>query len=270
MVTFNNSGTDQRIPLHKLTLYNTAPDWISVILSLTPRLYSHAKGTLKILNPPPKEDPHGSINPVEARAHADLLDRIMTMIEEQVEKKDTADLLERAFNDVKEGLTNLTPTMQLADQSTVMRAVRDKCFNVLLPRSNELDQLLEEIIPNEDIPGASDVIRAAKQGGDMSEADQKIVAELFESLEIVHDQMATACSLLRRLSRTLRPDQLMTIIRASIRPLIQLKALTTIDTEAVPKKPPELPEDQSERVQIMLIPDPMTPLLKKEKVNSST
>ena len=89
----------------------------SIILSLKPkspslciqkkkrRLNSHAKSTLKILNPPPEEDPHGSINPVEARAHADLLDRIMTMIKEQVERKDTADLLERAINDVKEGLT---------------------------------------------------------------------------------------------------------------------------------------------------------------------
>ena len=253
-----------------------------VILSLKPkspscfiqkkkkkRLNSHAKSTLKNLNPPPQEDPHGSINPVEARAQADSLDKIMTMIEEQVERKDTADLLERAINDVKEALTNLTPSMQLADQSTVMRAVRDKCFNVLLPRSDELDQILEEIIPNEDIPNAPDVIRAAQQGGDMSEADQQIIAEIFESLEIAHDQIATACGLLGRLSRMMRPDQLMTVIRASIRPLIQLKALTPLDTETTPKKPPELPDDQSDRVKMMLVPDPMAPLLKKEKTNSS-
>ena len=45
------------------------------------------------------------------------------MIGEQVEKKDTADLLEEAPNDIKESLTNLTPTMQLADPSTVIRAM---------------------------------------------------------------------------------------------------------------------------------------------------
>ena len=61
----------------------------------------------------------------------------------------------------------------------------------------------------------------------------------------------------------------MTVIRASIRPLIQLKALTPIDTETTPKKPPELPNDQSDRVKMMLVPDPMAPLLKKEKTNSS-
>ena len=117
---------------------------------------------------------------------------------------------------------------------------------------------------------APDVIRAAQQGGDMSEADQKVVAEIFESLEIAHDQIATACGLLGRLSRTMRPDQLMTVIRASIRPLIQLKALTPLDTETTPKKPPKLPNDQSDRVKMMLVPDPMAPLLRKEKANSPT
>ena len=207
---------------------------------------------------------------MEARGHADALDRLMSTIEKQVEKKDTADLLERAISNVKEALSNLTPSMQLADQSTVMRAVRDKCFNVLLPRSDELDQLLEEIIPNVDIPNAPDVIQAAQQGGDLSEADQKIIAEIFESLEIAHDQIATACGLLGRLSRMMRPDQLMTVIRASIRSLIQLKAITPLDTETTPKKPPELPDDQSDRVKMMLVPDPMAPLLRKEKPNSST
>ena len=105
----------------------------------------------------------------------------MATIEKQVEKEDTADLLESAIGDVKETLSNLRPSMQLADQSTIMRAIRDKCFNVLLPRSDELDQLLEEIIPNVDIPNAPDIIQAAQQGGDMSEVDQKVVPEIFES-----------------------------------------------------------------------------------------
>ena len=66
--------------------------------------------------------------------------------------------------------------------------------------------------------------------GEISKDDQKIVAELFSNLEVAHDHMATACGLLSRLSRTLKPDQLFTIIKASIRPLIQLKALATLET----------------------------------------
>ena len=61
----------------------------------------------------------------------------------------------------------------------------------------------------------------------MSKEDKRIVAELFSNLEVAHDHMATACGLLSRLSRTLDPPQLLTIIHASIRPLIQLKEINT-------------------------------------------
>ena len=58
------------------------------------------------------------------------------------------DLLDTVLSNMKEILANLTPTMQLADTSTVLRAIRDKNFNVLLPRSGTLDQTLEEILPS--------------------------------------------------------------------------------------------------------------------------
>ena len=146
--------------------------------------------------------------------------------------------------------------MQLADISTVSRAIRDKNYNVVLPKSDTLDQILEEMIPSEDILDAPEVLRAAQEEGKISKEDQKVVAELFSSLEVAHNHMATTCGLLSRLSRTLKPEQLLTIIKASIRPLIQLNALTTLETSSTPKKPQELPDEQLERVKMMLTLDP--------------
>ena len=123
---------------------------------------------------------------------------------------------------------------------------------------------MEEIIPSEDIPEAPEVLKVAQEEGKMSQEDQKVVAELFSSLEVAHDHLATTCGLLSRLSRTLNPEQLLTIIRASIRPLIQLNALTTLETSSKPKKPQELPDEQFERVRVMLTPDPRATLLQKE------
>ena len=160
--------------------------------------------------------------------------------------------------------------MQLADISMVTRAIWDKCFNVLLPRSEEIDQVLEEILLNEEMPSASEVLRSAQRGEAMTEANQRVVAELFESLETTHDQLVTACRLLGRLLRTLNPDQLMIIIKASIRPLIQLNTLARLDTATTANKPSELPEEQTEHVKLMLAPDLGASLLKKEKVNSAT
>ena len=105
---------------------------------------------------------------------------------------------------------------------------------------------MEEILPNEDIPGAPEVLRVVQEGGKISKEDQKVVAELFGSLKVAHNHMATACGLLSRLSRILKPEQLLTIIKASIRPLIQLNALTTLETMSTSKKPQELPDEQPE------------------------
>ena len=107
-----------------------------------------------------------------------------------------------------------------------------------------MDQILEEILPSKDIPGAPEVLRVAQEGGKISKEDQKVVAELFGSLEVAHDHMATVCRLLSRLSRTLKPEQLLMIIKASIRPLIQLNTLTTLETSSTSKKPQELPDEQ--------------------------
>ena len=215
------------------------------------------------------EEPHGYINPAEAKAHVDALEGLMTKIKKKVGKQETTDLLDEVLVGVKEVLSNLTPSMQLADTCTVSRAIRDKNFNTLLPRSDALEETLQEIMPNEELPEASEVIRTVQMREEMSKDDQKIVAELFSNLEVAHNHMATACRLLSRLSRTLNPPQLLTIIQPSIRPLIQLKMLTPLETTTTPENALELPDEQEERVKLMLTPDPQAPLLRTVKRDSS-
>ena len=100
--------------------------------------------------------------------------------------------------------------------------------------------------------------------------DQELIAELFDSLETVHDQLAMANGLIGRLAHTLKPNQLMLVLKASIRPLIQLRTAAGVDIEATTSRPKELPKKQAERIEILITPDPNTPQLKKEKVNSPT
>ena len=48
------------------------------------------------------------------------------------------------------------------------------------------------------------------------ENEKRLLAELFDALEVVHEQLAVACSTLGRLSRTLKSEQLLVFIKASI------------------------------------------------------
>ena len=107
------------------------------------------------------------------------------------------------------------------------------------------------------------------QGADtLSKTDQVLIAELFDSLETAHDQLATASGLLGRLSCMLKPPQLILVLKASIRPLIQLRTAAGIELESFTGAPAELPDDQDKRIEIMMFPDQNAPLLKKENINS--
>ena len=82
---------------------------------------------------------------------------------------------------------------------------------------------------------------------------------------MAHDQLAMASGLIGRLAHTLKPNQLMLVLKASIRPLIQLRTAAGVDIEATTSEPKELPEGQAERIEILITPDPNTPQLKRKR-----
>ena len=61
------------------------------------------------------------------------------------------------------------------------------------------ENLLEELLPSSEMPPASKVVQKIQEEDVMTETDKGLIAELFDALEIAHDQLATACSLLGRL-----------------------------------------------------------------------
>ena len=95
-----------------------------------------------------------------------------------------------------------------------------------------------------------------------------MIRELFDSLETAHSELALACSALSHLSGTLKSRQLMTILEASTRPLIQIKTTSAFKLPGVPDKVSELPDDPEERVELLMMPNPTANTLKDERVNS--
>ena len=169
---------------------------------------------------------------------------------------------------MKTRLVATFPSLDTADINIIINAVKDKEFKVLLPQTEETEALLEELLPESEIPPAADVARAVREIDTLSGEDQELIAELFDTLEAVHDQLATVSGLIGRLARKLKPNQLTLVLKSSIRPLIQLRSTAGVDMEATTSKPMELPEKQAERIEMLITPDPNTPQFKKEKINS--
>ena len=96
------------------------------------------------------------------------------------------------------------------------------------PQSEEVEGLLEEIIPSDDIASGSSVIRSMADETILSDEDRELIKELFETLETAYNHIGRACRLIGALSRTLNSDQLFTILKESIRPIIQVNALPNL------------------------------------------
>ena len=103
-------------------------------------------------------DLHGAINPVETKSHTDALDQIMKMIQERMDTDNTKDIAEISIERIKVTLASMLLMMQDANMATVIKAMKDHSFKVLLPRTNKVEQLLEEILPIEEVPHAAGIV----------------------------------------------------------------------------------------------------------------
>ena len=218
-------------------------------------------------------DEYGSsavTNPEEAKDHITDLEALMRNMKEKIEAGDMTDLLKQTLENMKTRLVATFSSLDTADINIIINAVKDKEFKVLLPHTEDTEDLLEELLPSSEMPSASNVVRAVKEVDTLSGSNQKLIAELFDTLETVHDQLAMASSLIGRLARSLKPNQLMLVLKSSIRPLIQLRTAAGADIEATTSRPTELPKKQAKRIEILITPDPNAPQFRKEKINSPT
>ena len=168
-------------------------------------------------------------------------------------------------------MVDLTPQMSEANIDVIWKSIKDPTCLAWRPVIKETERALDEMMPPDDIMPGKVVSEQAEQKGPLTEERRRLLAELFDNLEVVHDALAQTCSIMARLSRSLNLSQLELVLRASIRPLVQLNALGGLfDKPKTGLKQSELPDDIGERVRLTLTADPTSKLLAKEQPNSPT
>ena len=165
---------------------------------------------------------HGITNEEEAKNYNSGLDDIIIQMGADV-KEEVRDAMKDTIIKYKEKITSMFPNMETANPDTIWRVVKDKVGLCICPQSQESKKALEYLIPDEEVPQAAEVLGKIEE---VMQEERELIRELFDSLEVTHSHLTLACSTLSRLSSTLKPFQLMTILDASIRLLIQIKTTT--------------------------------------------
>ena len=108
--------------------------------------------------------------------------------------------MKEAIRKYKQEIAAMVPGMETADPDIVWKAIKDKVSLSICPHTDQKERMLESLFPDEDIPSADQVLETLEDPEDMTKEDRTLIAELFESLEVAHSELASACSMLSRLS----------------------------------------------------------------------
>ena len=174
-------------------------------------------------------------------------------------------MMKSAMQSYKETISVMVLGLDIADSEVVWKAIKDKVGLSICPCIDENEQLLENLVPDEDIPAAAQVLQTIENPDDVTEEDRSLIGDLFDSLAVAHSELASACNTLSRQWQKIKPQQLMMVLQSSVHPLIQVNTAAALLVPPASSRKQDLPEDQHERVEMVVIPDPMAKPLKLKR-----
>ena len=209
---------------------------------------------------------HGATNEEEAKIYSEGLDAIVLQMGADV-KMELIDAMKDAIIKYKEAIPSMFHNMETANPDAVWMVVKDKVGLCICPQSQKNENTLECMVSANEVPQAAEVLGKVEE---VIQEERELIRELFDSLEVAHSHLAAECSTLSRLSSTMSPTQLMTILDTTIRPLIQIKTTAAWKLSDTPEETGGLPDDPEERVEFIMLPNPMARTIRDEKINSPT
>ena len=83
-------------------------------------------------------------------------------------------------------------------------------------QTEEIEEKLEELMPEIDIPSGEDVIEKIDEIEALTTEQKNDIGELFENLEVTHKHLSHSCGLMAVLSQSLSSKQLLLLMKSSI------------------------------------------------------
>ena len=211
---------------------------------------------------------HGVINEDKARLHMETLDAIMENMAREVQKE-VPEVMVNAIKSFKQAIGKVLPGTEEANTTAVLKAVCDPTCLAICPHTEDTEEKLEELMLEENILEGEEVISRIENVESLMDGQKENIGELFENMKVTHESLAWSCDLLGMLSQSLTSRQLLLLMRTSIHPLVQVNTLAGFMEEpSTSRKKVDLLESKPKRVKIMMILDPASKTIKKEKLNS--
>ena len=179
--------------------------------------------------------------------------------------------MELAIMDLKTEIVKQIPSAEEADTVSILKSIWDPSCLAVREQTEEVIAKLEEVLPESDTTSGKEVIESIDELEPLTKEQRHDIGEVFDNLEITHEYLGQSCRLMGALSHSLSSRQLLLLLKASVRPLVQINMLGGfLDEPRAGVTGSRLLETRDDRVLATMTPAPSSETIKNERVNSLT
>ena len=121
--------------------------------------------------------------------------------------------MENAITALKQVIGKIIPGTDEANIRVVLKAAHDLTSLAVQKQMEEIEEKLEELMPEMDIPSDKEVMGRIDEVEPLTTEQRHDIRGLFENLEIAHKHLAHLCGLMGMLSWSLSSKQLLLLMR---------------------------------------------------------
>ena len=111
-------------------------------------------------------------------------------------------------------------------------------------------------MPDEEIPPAEKVAAEVSVIKPITYNQKDMLVSLFDDLSVAHERLSRAAGTMSSLCKVMTPEQLMLLMKSSIRPMIQLNTTPGLFDPPTQMEKKELPDNKSDQIKNTMIPRP--------------
>ena len=209
----------------------------------------------------------GPTNIMEARIYENKLDKIFENFKDLL-KEDDKNALRSTISEVKRHMTRQFSSMAAADIDIVMACIKDRTCSYM--RSIEHQEGATSVDPDNDIPSGPEVLEQLPPEKRYTKEIKDSITSIFNHIANAQSEASLAAANIAALTRMANAETLDTVLRAAVRPLVQINwPEKYLSLTADPKPiPPE--EERKQKIITNLLPNSEAIQIRNKPKNNPT
>ena len=163
--------------------------------------------------------------------------------------------------------TDVHAPMAGMDPKKVLHALGDPYCLALRPQTEEIENRLELVMPEEEVTESQDLLQMVGNIESISGKAKDTLIVMMDHMAEAYYHVAQAAEQFTQIACECSTQQLMIIMKYAVRPIIQIQGTISAE-QKVTRRKKDLPDDITRRVNLTLLPNPMAKSLKQEPKSS--